>query len=329
MSTPSGTQAAAVRASATSFLAGLRAARLPIAILCTLVLFGLIEPRVLSFGNFRNIAIQASYLAIFAMAQTMVILTRGFDLSLGYTVSLVSVAASMAMVAMGGGDAAILWGLGAGILVAALIGLANGLLIAGIGINPLVTTLGMANVVMAFASTVSGGFPVTGLPPGFTAIFAQASVLSIPVPILVAALVFALLFLTLKATRFGRSLYIIGANPRAAVAAGIRTMPVLVVAYMLCSVLIGLGALLLTARTGSGEPNLGGNLTLEAIAAAVVGGVRLSGGEGGVGAAVLGALFITVLSNGMNLVQIDGYLQQICLGVIIIVSLIVSRDVRR
>ncbi|MCV3210870.1 ABC transporter permease [Mesorhizobium sp. YC-39] len=330
MSTPSGTKAQSVGPlSGAAIKDMLLAARLPIAIVVTLVLFGLVEPRVLSLGNFRNIAIQASYLAIFAMAQTMVILTRGFDLSLGYTVSLVSVAASMAMVAMGGGDASILYGIGIGILIAAVIGLANGLLIAGIGINPLVTTLGMANMVMALASTISGGFPVTGLPRGLTAEFAQGSLLSIPIPIWFAGLVYALLFLTLKATKFGRSLYIIGANPRAAVAAGIRTLPVLVLAYTLCAVLAALGALLLTARTGSGEPNLGGNLTLEAIAAAVVGGVRLSGGEGGVGAALLGALFITVLSNGMNLVQIDGYLQQICLGVIIIVSLIVNRDVAR
>lgn len=303
-----------------------RALRLPAAILVTIALFGFFEPRVLSSGNFRNIAVQASYLAIFAMAQTIVILTRGFDLSLGFTVSLVSVAASMAMVSWGGGDAAILYGAVAGLLVALAVGLSNGLLIAGIGINPLVTTLGMSYIVMAFASTISGGFPVTGIPPGFTAMFSQASLLSIPVPIWIAGLVFGLLYLMLKATRFGRSLYIIGANPKAAAAAGIRIMPILTLAYTLCAALAAVGALLLTARTGSGEPNLGGNLTLEAIAAAVVGGVKLSGGEGGVGAALMGALFITVLSNGMNLVQIDGYIQQICLGVIIIVSLIVSRD---
>lgn len=332
MNNPSTAKAGKAPASAHHFslAEALRAARLPLAIVATVVLFGLVEPRVLSFGNFRNIAVQASYLAIFAMAQTIVILTRGFDLSLGFTVSLVSVVASMAMVGAGGGDAGILYGIGAGLVVAALIGSANGLLVAGIGINPLVTTLGMANIVMAFASTVSGGFPVTGLPQDFTAIFAQSTLLAIPTPIWIAALVFLLLFLTLKATRFGRSLYIVGANPKAAVAAGIRTVPVLLLAYVACSAMAALGALLLTARTGSGEPNLGGNLTLEAIAAAVVGGVRLSGGEGGAGSAVLGALFITVLSNGMNLVQIDGYLQQICLGAIIIVSLILSRDdVRR
>lgn len=314
---------AAPRRSLADFL---RAASLPLAIVVTLLAFGLVEPRVLSSGNFRNIAVQASYLAIFAMAQTVVLLTRGFDLSLGYTVSLVSVVASMAMVAMGGGDAAIVYGIGAGLLVALLVGAANGMLIAGIGINPLVTTLGMSYVVLTFASTISDGFPVTGLPPGLNALFAQSAPLSIPVPIWIAMAAFVLLALVLKATRFGRSLYIVGANPQAAVAAGIRTRPVLVTAYMLCAGLTALGALLLTARTGSGEPNLGGNLTLQAIAAAVVGGVRLSGGEGGVGAALFGALFITVLSNGMNLIQIDGYLQQICLGVIIIASLIISRD---
>ena len=303
-----------------------RGLMMPLAILGALLIFGFVEPRILSWDNLHNIAVQTSYLAIFAMAQTMVILTRGFDLSLGFTVSLVSVGASMAMVSMGASETAILVGMGAGVLIALCVGLANGLLIAGIGINPLVTTLGMANIVMAVASTISGGFPVTGIPAGFTATFAQTSLLGLPAPIWIAALIFVLLHLILKATRFGRSLYIVGASPKAAVAAGIRKFPILTIAYTICALLAGLGALLLTARTGSGEPNLGGNLTLEAIAAAVVGGVRLSGGEGGVGAAVLGALFVTVLSNGMNLVQIDGYLQQICLGVIIIISLIISRD---
>ena len=305
--------------------------RLPllIGIASILILFGLLEPRILSLANLRNIAVQTSYLALFAMAQTMVILVRGFDLSLGFTVSLVSVLASMAMVGMGGSDLAIPLGLAAGLLVALAVGLVNGLLIAQIGINPLVTTLGMANIIMALASTVSNGFPVTGAPAGFTAIFAQGSLAGLPAVIWITAAVFLALYVTLRATRFGRSLYILGSNPRAARAAGIRVMPVLTLAYALCGALAGIGALLLTARTGSGEPNLGGNLTLESIAAAVVGGVRLTGGEGGVGAALLGALFVTVLSNGMNLLQVDGYLQQVCLGAIILISLIISRGETR
>lgn len=309
----------------TRLMRQLRPLRLPIAIIVVLFGFAAVEPRVVSGANMMNIAVQCSYLAVFALAQCVVILTRGFDLSLGYTVSLVSVTAAMVMVATGSSFLGIMTGLGVGLLV----GLTNGLLIGGIGLNPLVMTLGMANIVMAIASTVSGGFPVSGLPAGFSATFSQGTVLGLPVQIWVVAVLFALAWFLLHATRLGRGLYIIGASPKAAIAAGISAFGGLVSAYTISSLITATGALLLTARTGSGEPNLGGNLTLEAIAAAVVGGAKLSGGEGGVSSALLGALFVTVLSNGMNLVQIDGYIQQICLGVIIVVSLIISRDILR
>ncbi len=295
---------------------------LPIAILATLLLFGLVEPRVWSLGNIQNIIVQASFLAIFAMAQTFVILTRGFDLSLGFNISLISVVSAMVM-ANGGDGTSVLLGMGAALLIGAAIGLTNGVLIAGFQLNALVVTLGMANIILALASTVSGGFPITGLPPVFNAALSQGKFLGLSAPIWVLALVFIVLGFILTATKFGRSLYIIGANPKAARAAGIRAAPAVILAYTICGLLTAVGAIMLTARTGSGEPNLGGNLTLESIAAAVVGGVRLTGGEGGVTAALIGALFITVLSNGMNLIQVDGYLQQIFLGLIIIVSLVV------
>jgi ribose transport system permease protein len=236
------------------------------------------------------------------MAQTFVILTRGFDLSLGFNISFISVVSAMVMV-NGGDGTSVLLGMGAALLIGAAIGLTNGVLIAGFQLNALVVTLGMANIILALASTVSGGFPITGLPPVFNAVLSQGKFLGLSAPIWVLALVFIVLGFILTATKFGRSLYIIGANPKAARAAGIRAAPAVILA--------------------SGEPTLGGNLTLESIAAAVVGGVRLTGGEGGVTAALIGALFITVLSNGMNLIQVDGYLQQIFLGLIIIVSLVV------
>ncbi|WP_138470624.1 ABC transporter permease [Poseidonocella sp. HB161398] len=303
----------------------LRALRMPLAILAALLVFAAFSPQVLTVGNLRNIALQASFLMIFSLAQCVVILTRGFDLSLGFTVSLVSVVSALAMAATG----AVLPGLAAGLGVGLAVGLANGLLVGAVGLNPLVTTLGMGNILLALASTVSGGFPVSGLPAGFNAAFAQGTFLGLPAPIWSAALLLSLLGLVLHLTPLGRSWYILGANPRAGRAAGIRAVPVLVAAYAICSLLAAAGALLMTARTGSGEPNLGGNLTLESIAAAVVGGAKLSGGEGGISAAILGAVFITILSNGMNLVQVDGYLQQICLGLIILASLVLSRGARR
>ena len=297
--------------------------RLPAAIVVILVGFGVFDPRIVSSDNLWNIATQWSYLTLFAMAQTMVLLTRGFDLSLGFTVSLVSVVSALVMTTVAG--PAIPLAVAAGLGVGLAIGLVNGILIGTMGINPLVTTLGMANIVMTLASTVSGGFPVPIAQAQFTAIFAEGTLFGIPVPIFVAAVGFAILLFVQRATVFGRSLYLIGTNPRAARAAGIRTKTIVVLDYSLCAFLAAVGALMLTARTGSGEPNLGGGLALESIAAAVVGGVRLSGGEGGVTPAVVGALFVTVLSNVMNFSQIDGYIQQVILGAIILVSLILGR----
>ncbi len=284
-----------------------------------------LQPTILTVGNLRNILIQASYLMIFAGAQAVVILTRGFDLSLGVTVSLVSVCAAMMMTA-GGQDPgmAVVLGLLAGMAAALLVGLFNGLCISIGKINAFVVTLGTMNIVLAVSSTISGGFPVSPLPPIF-GLLATAQPVGIPLQVLVTAAVLLILHILLSCTVFGRSLYLIGSNPRAAQVAGVRVRLHLTGAYVLCSALIAIGALLLTARTGSGEPNLGGNLTLQTIAAAVLGGVSLRGGEGDILAPIFGALFVTVLSNVMDLLNVDGFIQQILLGVIIIVALGVDR----
>lgn len=295
-------------------------------IVVTLAGFAVAQPRILSLDNLRNVGVQASYMAIFAAAQAVVILTRGFDLALGTTVSLVSVLSALAMTHTGFGPAeAIAAGLAAGFAAGLLVGMANGALVAFGGINPFVATLGVTSVLASLNAAVSGGFPVAGLPDAFSAL-ASSSPLHVPLALWIAAAVLLALHLMLSRTVFGRSLYIIGANPRAARAAGIPVRRTLSLAYVLCALLAALGALMLTARTGSGEPNLGGDLTLQTIAAAVLGGMRLRGGQGDIGAPVLGALFVTVLSNGMNLVQIDGFIQQICLGLIIIASLAVDRN---
>ena len=293
-------------------------------IVATMLLFSAFDPRVLSAGNVRNIGVQLTYLALFAAAQSIVILTRGFDLSLGTTVSLVSIVSSMAM-AQSGLDpvAAIALGLLVGLVVGLVIGLVNGALVAFGRINPFVATLAMMNILATFSATVSGGFPVSNLPPTFS-ILATAAPLGIPIQIWIVGVALLSLHFLLSATAFGRAIYILGSNPRAAHVAGLPTRRTFVVAYGLCSLLAALGALLLTARTGSGEPNLGGDLMLKSIAAAVLGGMRLRGGEGDMAAPVLGALLVTVLANGMDLVQIDGFIQQIFLGIIIIAALAVD-----
>ncbi|MDA9397578.1 ABC transporter permease [Bradyrhizobium sp. CCBAU 45389] len=302
---------------------------LPIALVVLLLGFAAVDRSVLSPANLLNIAQQTSYLALFAMAQTVVILTRGFDLALGPAVSMVSVGTALAMAGAtaAGHDPStvLLAGLGAGFGLGIACGLFNGVVIALLGVSPFVATLGSYNIAIGVATTLSAGRPVQGVPKLFSQLFYGGNIFGIPAAIVITLAIGLVLHLMLGRTVFGRSLYIIGTNPRAATVAGLPVKRILIGTYVLCSTLAALGAIMMTARTGSGEPNLGGSLSLQAIAGAVVGGTSLAGGRGGVGTAVLGALFVTILSNGMNLTRIDGYIQMVVLGAIVIIGVLLDR----
>jgi ribose transport system permease protein len=288
------------------------------------------EPRVLSLRNVVNVLNQSSYLFVFASAQMMVILTRGFDLSLGAAVSTVSVASALAMTGLadaGASDGVVVAaGLAVGLGCGFLVGLFNGAFVAGLEINPFVVTLGSLNICLGLSTTISGGRPVFNVPDVFSRLFYNGVLIpGVSIPISIAILIGLALYFLLNHTTYGRSLYIIGNNPRAARVAGLPSQRYLLIAYLACSLLAAIGALMLTARTGSGEPNLGGSLMLESIAAAVIGGVSLQGGVGGVGAVVFGALFVTMLSNSMDLLEVGGYVQQILLGCVIILAIFLDR----
>jgi len=305
-------------------------ALMPIVLVVMALGFAAVEPRILSAANLVNILSQTSYLVIFATAQTVVILTRGFDLSLGMCVSSVSVLTALIMTGMVESDPE---SLNLGIFLAVLAGLAfgaavgafNGFCIAVLRVNPFIATLGTLNICYGIATTISGGRPVFGVPREFSDLIYSGQVFGIPIPIVLAGAVIVLMHLLFTRTVIGRGFFLLGSNPRASLVAGLPSKRYLIYAYVICSVLAAIGAMMLTARTGSGEPNLGGNLTLESIAAAVIGGVSLRGGIGGAPAALLGALFVTTLSNGMNLTRVDGYVQMIVLGCVIIAAIFVDR----
>src|SRR6516162_8308028 len=265
----------------------------------------LVEPRVLSLRNIVNILVQSSYLLLFASAQMVVILTGGFDLSLGMAVSLISVATALATTGLAAAGApawlVITVGLTVGFGIGLLVGAFNGLFVSWAGINPFVVTLGSLNICYGLATTISGGRPVFNVPDAFTRpLYDGTFIPGIPIPVTLAIFVAVFLYLLLDRTVFGRALYLIGNNPRAANLAGIPSKRYLFLAYVTCSLLAAFGSLMLTARTGSGEPNLGGSLMLESIAAAVIGGVSLQGGVG-------------------------GYVQQILLGCVIIAAIFLDR----
>lgn len=302
---------------------------LPLLIVAMEVGFWTVEPRVLYLRNLLNILQQSTYLIVFAAAQTIVILTRGFDLSLGTTVSAVSVASALVMTSMVDGGystaLAVAAGIVAGMGLGFLIGLFNGTFVSRLNVNPFVVTLGSLNIALGIATTISGGRPVFNVPDEFSAIVYNGKVLAVPVPLVLAAAVCLLLYFVLERTVFGRSLYLIGSNPRAADLAGLPRIKYLTLAYLICSLLAAFGSLMLTGRTGSGEPNLGGSLMIESIAAAVIGGVSLQGGVGGIVQAILGSVFVTMLSNGMDLLEVGGYIQQIALGGVIIAAVFLDR----
>jgi ribose transport system permease protein len=295
--------------------------------------FALYVPTIISLENILNIVQQTSFLFVLTCAQTIVLLTRGLDLSLGPSVSVISVASAMAMVGLLGpqgsnGVLAAFAGGGVGLLAGLIVGLFNGFAVAWLRVNPFVATLASMNICLGISTSLSDGHPVFGIPEEFSVIGYRLHILGIPIPIIYAAVVGLVLYFVLQHTVIGRSFYILGSNPRAAVVAGWPRRRLLALAYIFCGFLTAVGGLMLTARTASGEPNLGGGMSLQTIAAAVIGGVSLSGGRGGLSSAIIGSFLVTVLSNGMNLATIDGYTQMVVMGAIIIIAVALDRIAR-
>lgn len=304
---------------------------LPIILVVLYIAFGLAEPAFFTATNTINIIKQSSFLIILAAAQMFVLLTRGFDLSLGATVSVVSVVAALTMVAIapqGEGPAvlALLAGTLAGIAAAAMLGMINGYCVAYLDISPFLVTLGVQGIAVGLATTLSNGYPVFDTPDILIDWLGRGEWFGfLPPPVGVCLLVLAASYFVLNHTVLGRSIYILGSNPQAADIAGQPRRRNTLIAYVICSVIASVGAIMMMARSGTGEPNLGGGLMLQSIAAAVIGGVALRGGEGRVIHVVFGGLLITVLSIGMNLVRVDGFLQQIFLGCVVVGAVFLDR----
>ncbi|CBS89823.1 ABC transporter permease [Azospirillum lipoferum] len=300
---------------------------LPFFLAAALIVFTLASDRFLTADNLVNVMRQSVYLVLVSLGQMTVLITGGFDLAVGATVALTSVVSALAMAALGtmfpdSPALAIALGALAGFAVAALVGLANGAGVALFGVSPFIMTLGVSSVAAGGSLFLTGGIPVSGLPVEFAELFGFGRWLGIPVPVLVAAVAVAVAWVVMTRTRIGAHLYAVGGNMKAARLSAIDTGRTLIVAYVLCALIAALTGLLLTARVESGEANLGGTLALESIAACVIAGVSLRGGIGRVETVVLGAVFIVLVQNGMNLAQVGSYLQMVLLGGLLILAVI-------
>jgi len=289
--------------------------------------FAAFAPHFFSADNLWNVSLQASITAIIAAGMTFVNLTAGIDLSVGSVVALAGIVATSTLklglpVPLGlplAVLAALAFGAGSG-------GLA-GVLVARFAVAPFIVTLALMTVWRGVAFVVTEGRPVWDLPEAFS-VLGGARLLGVPFPTLVMAAVYLAAHVALAKTRFGRHVFAVGGNPDAARLAGIRTGRVVASVYVLCGTLAAGSGVLLASRMNSGQPNAGLMYELDVIAAVVVGGTSLSGGRGSIVGTFLGAMLIAVLRNGLNLLDVNSYVQQVVVGGVILLAVLLD-PVRR
>jgi ribose transport system permease protein len=282
------------------------------------------SPYFLTMANFRAMAVGLVPTGVIVIGMAMLLVSGGFDLSVGSVLALASTACALMMIAGVPIFAAII----ATLLLGAAIGLINGLLITGFAINPLVATLGTMSVARGLALVFTEGFSLSALPAGF-GFFGNWSLMGLPFMVWIMLLLVALGDFVLRRSTFFRQIYFIGSNEKAARLSGIRVDFVRVVAYVLTAVLAALAGILLASRLMSGTPTAGNGLELQVLAAAVIGGASLRGGEGTVLGAFLGAVFVALINNAMTMLAVSIYWQMIITGAVLVTAVAIDMVSRR
>lgn len=303
---------------------------LPFLLVVALIVFTLMSDNFLTGRNLMNVLRQSVYLMIVSLGQMLALLTGGFDLSVGTILALSSVVGALAMATSYAAMPEAVWlaialGCLAGVLAGTMIGVVNGIGVALFNVSPFMMSLGMASVGFGIALYLTGGVPVYGMPQAFGDVFGFGTWFGIPAPVWVAALLVLGLYVFLYRTAYGRYFYAVGGNLKAAALSGINTRGTLFFTYVLCAFFAAVSGMLLTARLDTGEANIGASMPLESIAACVIAGVSLRGGVGRLENVVLGALFIGLVQNGMNLARIESYLQTVVLGGLLILAVIADQ----
>lgn len=282
------------------------------------LLLALVKPEFATPENFQLLLRQISFNVVLAVGMTLVILTAGIDLSVGSILGLAGCVLALVMVRSGLAEAqAVPLGILAGLGVGLLCGVLNGLCVTLLELPPFIATLGMMSAARGMALVLTGGYSISGLPNAFK-FLGQGFLLWVPVPAFVAGVVALLGWVGLKYTRFGRYIYAIGGSSLAAYLSGVQVKQVQFWVYTLCGLLSALAGVLLVARLGSARPTDGMGYELNAIAAVVIGGTSLMGGQGSVVGSVVGAAIIGVLRNGLVLMKVSDYWQQVIIGGVII-----------
>jgi ribose transport system permease protein len=292
-------------------------------LLALIGVLSLLSPVFATRGNLGNVLSQTAVIAVLAIGQLLVILTRGIDLSVGSTLALSAVVGAMTFGSVHSGLLTVLAMLGAGVAVGAVNGL---VFVFGRLPHPFIITLATLSVARGVALGLSGGQPIQGM-PGFVQTLGGGSIGWLPYYAFLVAGVAIVVAVLLTRVVWGRWIYAVGGNPEGARRTGIPGKGVLVSVYVVSGLLAGVAAVITAGRLDAGSPTFGDLAELDAIAAVVIGGASFLGGRGHVGHALVGALMIGVIRNGMNLLNIEAYIQLIVIGTVIVLA--VESDVVR
>ncbi|MDV5170068.1 ABC transporter permease [Photobacterium rosenbergii] len=293
------------------------------------VVMSILSPVFLTVANLLNVVTQMASIGLLALGVTIIIITRGIDLSSGSVLAVAAVAsASMAQTLDWGmrmypamPELPVIVPILVALAVGALCGFINGALIAYTGIPPFIATLGMMIIARGAALLYSDGRPVSSLIDSYQWI-GQGTIAGIPVPVIIFIVMAIVSYILLNYTRFGKYAYAIGGNETAAYVSGINVKKYKILVYTYAGLLAGIAALILSARINSGQPGLGVMYELDAIASATVGGVSHAGGIGTIQGTIIGTMIMGVLQNGLDLLNVSAYWQQVVKGLVIVVAVV-------
>jgi ribose transport system permease protein len=287
------------------------------------ILLSVLTPVFLSVNNIINVIRQVSINGILAAGMTMVIISGGIDLSVGSVAAICGAIVAGTQLKLGLAPAMLL-----SVATGALLGLINGLVITKGKVAPFVATLGMTTVARGLTLIYTGGRPIYNLTDAFR-VLGAGYVGPIPVPVIILALVIAVVHFVMSSTVFGREVYALGGNEEAARYSGINVERRRMMVYISMGLLSAVTGIVLTSRLGSADPTAGVGFETDAIAAVVIGGTSMSGGEGSVIGSLIGALIIGVMNNGLNLLNVSPYYQQIFKGLIVVLAVLMDSASRR
>ncbi|KKI60192.1 ABC transporter permease [Staphylococcus haemolyticus] len=293
-----------------------------IGLILLIIVVSILNPSFLDLSNLLNLLRQISINGLIAFGMTFIILTGGIDLSVGSILALSS--AFIVLMITSGVDPII--ALIIGVLIGFVLGAVNGLLVTKGNMAPFIATLATMTIFRGLTLVITDGNPITNLGDSYLfQLFGKGYFIGIPVPAVTMIIVFVILLIILQKTTFGRHTYAIGGNEVAAKISGIKVNKIKILIYGISGLMSALAGGILTSRLNSAQPTAGTSYELDAIAAVVLGGTSLTGGKGRIVGTLIGVLIIGVLNNGLNLLGVSSFYQQVVKGVVILIAVLIDR----